>query len=127
MEEAYEEGFDVFLNYGYGCCALEHNICGSQPVVPDGMLDTSKPLSLEFFINPRFPSGAVPTEATTSDVRLSETMITLEREAVAAVLGTDISEVGEHLFESEVGLGNEPDFSLRVTGESKEENVSGGG
>ena len=52
MEEAYEEGFDVIFNHGYGCCAFAHNICGSQPVVPDGMLDTSKPLSPEFFINP---------------------------------------------------------------------------
>ena len=47
--EAYEEGFDVIFNYGYGCCAFEHNICGSQPEVPDGMSDTSKPLSAEFF------------------------------------------------------------------------------
>ena len=52
LEEAYEEGFDVIFNYGYGCCAFAHNICGSQPVVPDGMPDTSKPLSPEFFINP---------------------------------------------------------------------------
>ena len=52
LYEAYEEGFDVIFNYGYGCCAFAHNICGSQPVVPDEMPDTSKPLSLEFFINP---------------------------------------------------------------------------
>ena len=32
LEEAYEEGFDVIFNYGYGCCAFTHNICGSQPV-----------------------------------------------------------------------------------------------
>ena len=52
LEEAYKDGFDVIFNYGYGCCAFAHNICGSQPEVPDGMRDTSKPLSLEFFINP---------------------------------------------------------------------------
>ena len=52
LEEAYEEGFDVIFNYGYGCCAFAHNICGNQPEVPDGMLNTSKPLSPEFFINP---------------------------------------------------------------------------
>ena len=50
-EEAYEEGFDVIFNYGYGCCAFAHNICGSQPVVPDGMPDTSKPLPLEYFLS----------------------------------------------------------------------------
>ena len=49
LKEAYEEGFDVIFNYGYGCCAFAHNICGSQPEFPDGMPDTSKLLSLEFF------------------------------------------------------------------------------
>ena len=29
LEEAYKEGFDVIFNYGYGCCAYAHNICGS--------------------------------------------------------------------------------------------------
>ena len=52
LEEAYEEGFDVIFNYGHDCCAFAHNICGSQPEVPDGMPDTSKPLSPKFFINP---------------------------------------------------------------------------
>ena len=50
----------MIFNYGYSCCAFAHNICGSQPVVPDGMLDMSKPLSLEFFIKPRCPLGVVP-------------------------------------------------------------------
>ena len=49
LREAYEDGFDVIFNYGYGCCAFAHNICGSLPEVPYGMSDTSKPLSLEFF------------------------------------------------------------------------------
>ena len=49
LREAYEEGFDVIFNYGYGCCDFERNICGSQTEVPYGMSDTSKPLSLEFF------------------------------------------------------------------------------
>ena len=49
LREVYEEGLDVIFNYGYGCYAFAHNICGSQPKVPDGMPDMSKPLSLEFF------------------------------------------------------------------------------
>ena len=53
LEEAYEKGFNVIFNYGYGCCAFAHNIYGRQLVVPDGMPDTSNPLTLEFFINPR--------------------------------------------------------------------------
>ena len=97
LEEAYEEGFDLIFNYGYGCCAFAHNICGSHPVVPDGMPDTSNPLSLELFINPRCPPDVVPTEAATIDVRLGEAMITLEREVLAAVLRTDVSEASEHL------------------------------
>ena len=41
LEEAYEEGFDVLFNNGYGCYAFAHSICGNQLVVPDGMPDTS--------------------------------------------------------------------------------------
>ena len=44
LEETYEKVFDLIFNYGYGCCAFTHNICESQPVVPNGMPDTSKPL-----------------------------------------------------------------------------------
>ena len=75
LNEAYEEGFDMIFNYGYGCCDFAHNIYGSQPVVLDGMPDTSKPLSLEFFINPQCPPGAVPTEDATIDVQSGEAMI----------------------------------------------------
>ena len=50
LREAYEEGFDVIFNYGYGCCAFAHNIYRSQLEVPDRMPDASKLLSLEFFL-----------------------------------------------------------------------------
>ena len=53
-------------------------------------------------------------------------MIESEREVPVAVLEEDISEAGEHLSATEVGLGNEPDSSARVTGESEEPDVSGG-
>ena len=86
LKKALEEGFDVIFNYGYGCCAFAHNICGSQPVVLDGMPDTSKPLSLELFINPRCPPGVVPTKASTVDVCSGEAMITPEREVPTAIL-----------------------------------------
>ena len=110
-EEAYEEGFDVIFNYRYRCCAFAHNIFGSQPEVPDEMSDTSKSLSPEFFINPRCPSGAVPTESASIDVRPGEAMNALEREAPVTVLETDNSKAGEHLSTVEVGPGNEPNFS----------------
>ena len=115
----------MIFNYGYGCCAFTHNICGSQLVVLDGMPNTSKPLSSEFFINPRCPSGAVLTEVATIDVCSGEAMIALEMEVPVAVLEADISKAGEHLSAAEVGLGNEPDSSTRVTGESEEPDVSG--
>ena len=111
LEEAYEEGFDVIFNYGYGCCDFTHNICESQPEVPDGMPDTSKLLSLEFFINPRCPPSAVSAEAASIDVRPCEMTNAPEREAPAAVLETDHSKVGEHLSIAEVGPGKEPAFS----------------
>ena len=109
--EAYEEGFDVIFNYGYGYCAFAHNICGSQPEVPNGMLNTSKPLSPEFFINPRFPPGVVPSEAASIDVHPGEVTNVPEREAPAAVLETDNNKVGEHLSTAEVGSGKEHAFS----------------
>ena len=116
----------MIFNYGYCCCAFTHNICGSQPKVPDGMPDMSKSLSPEFFINPRCPSGVVPAKAATIDVRLGEAMIVSEREIPATVLDVDISKAGEHLYATEVRLGNEPDSSSRVTRESEDPSVFGG-
>ena len=116
----------MIFNYGYSYCALAHNICGSQPEVPDGMLDTSKSLSLEFFINPRWPSGTVPAEAASIDVHLGEATNELKREALVAVLETNNSEAGEHLSVAEVGPGNENDSSARITEEINEPDVFGG-
>ena len=48
---------EVIFAYGYECCVLKHNICGDHPEVPNGMLDSSVPLPLEFFANPRCPPG----------------------------------------------------------------------
>ena len=44
IEEEFDASSDVIFNYGYGCCAFTHNICGSKPMIPAGMPDTSKPL-----------------------------------------------------------------------------------
>ena len=44
LVEAFNVGFDVIFNYSYGYCACAHNICGSKPMIIDGMPDTSKPL-----------------------------------------------------------------------------------
>ena len=58
MEEEFDVSGDVIFNYGYGYCAFAHNICGSKPLIPAGMLDTTNPLPPEFFINPRCPPSA---------------------------------------------------------------------
>ena len=60
LEEEFDASFEVIFNYGYGCCAFAHNICGSKPQILAGMLDTSKRLPPEFFINPRCPPSAAP-------------------------------------------------------------------
>ena len=85
----------MIFNYGYGSCAFTHNIYGSQLVVLDRMPNTFKPLPLEFFINPRWPLGAVPAKAATIDVCPGEAMIVPQREVLAEVLEADISEVGD--------------------------------
>ena len=98
----------MIFNYGYGCCTFAHNICGSQPEVSDGMSDTSKPLSPEFFICP--PSD-FPAAVASIDAHPDEVTNEPEREAPAAVLKTDNSKAGEHLSIAEVGSGKEPAFS----------------
>ena len=111
LREAYEGGLDVIFNYRYGCCAFAHNICGSHPEVLDGMSDTSKSLSLEFFINPRCPPGVFPTKVASTDVHPDEVMNAPKREAPAVVLETENSKARKHLSTAEVGLGKEPTFS----------------
>ena len=110
----------MIFNYGYGCCAFAHNICGSQPEVPDGMSDTSKSLSPEFFINPRCPPSIVPTEAASIDVLPGEATKAPKREALVTVLESNHSEASEHLSVFEV----EPDSSARITRKINEPDVS---
>ena len=52
MEEEFDASSDVIFNYGYDCCAFAHNICGSKPMIPAEMPDTSNPLPPEFFYQP---------------------------------------------------------------------------
>ena len=57
MEAEFDSSGDKHFNYGYGCCAFAHNICGRKPEIPDGMPNPSVPLIAEFFANPRCPSN----------------------------------------------------------------------
>ena len=60
MEAKFDESSDVIFNYGYGCNTFVHNICGSEPLIPTEMPDTSTPLTLEFFMNSRCPPSSSP-------------------------------------------------------------------
>ena len=106
LDEAFDVGFDVIFNYGYGCCASTHNICGSELVIPEGMPDKSKPLPLEFFINPRCPSSAAPGVHTVDP-------------------NVDVREAGKSLPTVKVGLGTQSDSPIKVTGEIEEPGASG--
>ena len=67
MEEEFDASGIVIFNYGYGCCAFAHNICGSKPLIPAGMPDTINPLPSKFIVNPRCPPSAssdLPVAAT---------------------------------------------------------------
>ena len=58
MEAEFDSSGDTLFNYGYGYCAFTYNICGSKPLIPDGMSSPSVPLTTAFFANPRCPLGA---------------------------------------------------------------------
>ena len=57
LETEFDASSDVIFNYGYGCCALAHDIHGSKPKIPHGMPDTATPLTSKFFVNPRCSPG----------------------------------------------------------------------
>ena len=58
--------------YGYECCAFKHNICGDQPGILDGMLDSTDPFPLEFFANLRCPPAPTAIEVKVVKVHLGE-------------------------------------------------------
>ena len=82
MEAEFYESSDVIFNYGYGCCAFAHNICGSEPLIPTGMPDTSTPLTLEFFMNPQCPPSSLSVPPNT------EPVMTIEEDLPAKSLPT---------------------------------------
>ena len=58
LEVEFDASNDVIFNYGYGCCAFVQDIHGRKPMNPTAMPDTLTTLTLEFFVNPRCPSGS---------------------------------------------------------------------
>ena len=57
------------------------------------------------------PPGVVPAEVASTDVHPDEVTNAPEREAPIAVLEMGNSKAGEHLSATEVGSGEEPNFS----------------
>ena len=72
LEVEFNASSDVIFNYGYGCCAFTHDIRWSKPKIPPGMPDTSTPLTLEFFMNPRCPPGSSFAFLTAEPVETAE-------------------------------------------------------
>ena len=72
LEAEFDASNDVIFNYGYGCCAFAHDIRGRKPKIPHGMLDTSTPLTSEFFVNPRCPPGSSFVLSTAEPVKTAE-------------------------------------------------------
>ena len=69
---AFDSSGDTLFNYGYGCCAFAHNICGSKPEITEGMLNSSVPLTVDFFANPRCPPSASVASSALDPVVKSE-------------------------------------------------------
>ena len=67
MEAAFDSSDDTLFNYGYGCCAFAHNICGSKPEIPDDMSNPSVSLATDFVANPRCPPGVSAAAASSLD------------------------------------------------------------
>ena len=57
LEEDYQKALEVIFAYGYGCCMFKHNICGSQPKVPNGMPRLLQPIASGFLYEPQVPLG----------------------------------------------------------------------
>ena len=102
MKAEFDSSGDTLFNYGYGCCAFTHNICGSKPQIPEGMPNPSIPLTAEFFANPRYPPGASAAASSLDHIAVSgedrsknspvaageEAVLPMDREGV--VLPTDL-------------------------------------
>ena len=72
LEAAFDSSSDTLFNYGYGCCAFAHNICGSKTEIPEGMPNSSVPLTVDFFANPCCPPSASVAASTLDPVVVSE-------------------------------------------------------
>ena len=68
MVEDYQGSLDLIFAYGYGCCAFKNNICRDRLDIPNGMPNSSNPLSIEFFDNSRCPPALTANKAIDAEV-----------------------------------------------------------
>ena len=85
MEATFDSSDGKLFNYGYGCCAFAHNICGSKPEIPDGMPNPSVPLTADFFANPLCPPGALAAAFSLDPAVISEGDRSVNSPSVARV------------------------------------------
>ena len=88
LEAEFDSSCDTLFNYGYGCCAFAHNICGSKPEIPVGMPNPSVPLTAEFFANPRCPSSTLTAASAPGSI------VVIEEDSSAVNLPTTGEEAG---------------------------------
>ena len=110
LEAEFDASSDMIFNYGYGLCAFAHDIRGSKPKIPPRMPDTSTPLTLEYFVNPRCPLGSSFSLSTAEPVETAE-----EALADKGLLGAE-GEV-DILLEPPVGSGE----ALRVRAKNNQQ------
>ena len=85
LEAAFDSSDDTLFNYGYGCCAFEHNICGSKPEISEGMPNPSVPLTVDFFANPRCPPSASVAASALDPVVVSKGDRSVNSSSIAGV------------------------------------------
>ena len=68
MAEDYQGSLDLIFAYGYKCFAFKNNVYGDRPDILNGMPDSSNPLPLEFFDNPRCPPALAADKAIDAEV-----------------------------------------------------------
>ena len=71
IEVEFDSSSNTLFNYIYGCCIFMHNICGSEPQIPEGMPNPSVPLTAEFFANPSCPPSASAIASSLDPVAVS--------------------------------------------------------
>ena len=72
MEDEFDSSCDTLFNYGYGCCAFAHNICGSKPQISEGMPNPSVALTAQFFANPCCPPSVSTAASALDPIAVSE-------------------------------------------------------